>query len=197
MRTPARSALLVVDVQNDFCAGGALAVPGSDAVVNAINRYIADARRQGLPIYASRDWHPEVTSHFAPYGGAWPVHCVQESAGAQFHPDLELPDEATIVTKGDQADRHGYSAFEGHTPDGSDLLTDLRRRGITHLYVGGLATDYCVKHSVLDARRHGLDVTVLGDAIAGVDVAAGDADRAEADMRGSGATVADSAALQR
>jgi nicotinamidase/pyrazinamidase len=183
-----QSALLVVDVQNDFCAGGALAVPGSERVITALNRHLAEAIRHGLPIYASRDWHPAVTTHFKQYGGLWPVHCVQQSRGAAFHPDLRLPETATIITKGDRTDAHGYSAFDGTTASGHTLLADLRRRRVTHLYVGGLATDYCVKASVLDALAAGLHVTVLDDAIAGVDVAAGDSDRARADMRARGAS---------
>ncbi|MGH9346329.1 MAG: isochorismatase family protein [Vicinamibacterales bacterium] len=185
------SALLVVDVQNDFCSGGALEVPSSDRVVTSLNRYIGDAVARGVAIYASRDWHPAITSHFTPYGGDWPVHCVQGTDGALFHPNLRLPSASTVVSKGEQPDSAGYSAFDGRTSDGTSFLADLRARGITHLYVGGLATDYCVKHSVLDARSAGLTVTVLEDAIAGVDVAPGDSTRAIADMRQKGATVAD------
>ena len=184
-----RSALLIVDVQNDFCSGGALAVPDSERVVTAMNRHIADAVRRGRPVYASRDWHPATTGHFAPYGGTWPVHCVQGSAGALFHPALRLPADAIVVSKGEREDRAGYSAFEGLTEDGTPFSEDLRNRGITHLYVGGLATDYCVKHSVLDGLSEGLRVTVLQDAIAGVDVQTGDSVRAIAEMREKGAEV--------
>jgi nicotinamidase/pyrazinamidase len=184
-----RSALLVIDVQNDFCSGGALAVPQSDRVVAALNKYIDDAVARGLPVYASRDWHPDVTSHFAQYGGTWPVHCVQGTPGAGFHADLRLPQTSTVVSKGEQVNSAGYSAFEGRTSNGTNLLADLRRRGITHLFVGGLATDYCVKHSVLDALLSGLRVIVLEDAIAGVEVNPGDSARALADMREKGAEV--------
>ena len=184
-----RSALLIVDVQNDFCTGGALAVPGSERVIKALNRYVADAVTRSIPVYASRDWHPAETSHFKAYGGIWPVHCVQNSQGARFHPDLQLPSDAIIISKGDETERPGYSALEGRTPDGTPLLTDLRQRGITHLYVGGLATDYCVKHSVVDASAAGLTVTVLEDAIAGVDLQPGDSERAIAEMRESGADI--------
>ena len=184
------AALLVVDVQNDFCTRGALAVPGSDSVVEAMNGYIEQALRRGMPVYASRDWHPAVTTHFKPYGGEWPVHCVQDSRGAEFHPDLRLPPDVTVVTKGDRPDAPGYSAFEGRTPDGQTLLQDLQRRGITHLYVGGLATDYCVRASALDALSSGLRVTLLKDAVAGVDVTPGDSDRALAEMERRGAQIA-------
>jgi nicotinamidase/pyrazinamidase len=184
-----RSALLVVDVQKDFCPGGALAVPAGDRVVPALNRHIAEADARGWPVYASRDWHPPVTRHFKPHGGEWPPHCVQNTEGAGFHRDLRLPDSAIIVSKGQAADSHGYSALEGYTPDGKTLLDELRERQIDHLYVGGLATDYCVKHSVLDARHAGLTVTVLGDSIAGVDVKPGDSSHAIAEMRAAGAEI--------
>jgi nicotinamidase/pyrazinamidase len=184
-----RSALLVVDVQNDFCTGGALAVPGSERVVDALNRYIADSVARGIPIYASRDWHPPETTHFELYGGVWPVHCVRGSEGARFHPDLRLPPTVTVVSKGEEPGRHGYSAFEGRTADGTPLAADLQTRGITHLFVGGLATDYCVKHSVVDALAAGLDVDVLEDAVAGVDLQPGDSARAIAEMRERGAAV--------
>lgn len=183
------SALLIVDVQRDFCPGGALAAPEGDRVVAPLNRYLDEAATRGWPVYASRDWHPPVTRHFRQYGGEWPVHCVEATPGAEFHPALRLPDSAVIVSKGQSADRPGYSAFEGTTSDGRTLADDLRARGIDHLYVGGIATDYCVKHSVLDARKAGFDVTVLADAIAGVDVAPGDSVRALEAMREAGATM--------
>jgi nicotinamidase/pyrazinamidase len=185
-----RPALLIVDVQKDFCPGGALAVAGGDRVVPALNRHIADAIARKWPIYASRDWHPAVTSHFAAYGGEWPPHCVQNSDGARFHDDLRLPESAIIVSKGQAAERPGYSAFEGRTPDGRTFLDDLQERHVDHLYIGGLATDYCVKHSALDALRAGLTVTILDDSIAGVDVHPGDSDRALADMKAAGARIA-------
>jgi nicotinamidase/pyrazinamidase len=169
MRDGDRTALLVVDVQNDFCRGGALAVPDGDRVVDALNQYIDNAVARGVTVYASRDWHPPVTSHFKSQGGPWPAHCVQGSDGARFHPDLHLPSSAIVITKGESPDSAGYSAFEGHTPAGKSFLADLRERGINRLVVGGLATDYCVKHSVLDALSAGLQVTILEDAIAGVD----------------------------
>jgi len=184
-----RSALLVVDVQKDFCAGGALPVPDGDRVVPVLNQYIADASARGGPVYASRDWHPPVTRHFQPYGGQWPPHCVQNTEGASFHQHLQLPAVTIVISKGQDPDTPGYSALEGCTADGRSLLDDLRDRGIEHVYVGGLATDYCVKHSVLDLLRAGLAVTVLGDAIAGVDVQPGDSARATAEMRQAGAEI--------
>jgi nicotinamidase/pyrazinamidase len=187
--TKSRSALLIVDVQKDFCPGGALPVPNGDRVVPVLNSYIADAAAQGWPVYASRDWHPQVTRHFQPYGGQWPPHGVQHTDGATFHEDLQLPRSAVVISKGQDPSSPGYSALEGYTPEGSPFLSDLRERQIDHLYVGGLATDYCVKHSVLDALGFGFDVTVLGDAIAGVDVRPGDSARAIADMRKAGAEI--------
>ncbi|HZT75921.1 MAG TPA: bifunctional nicotinamidase/pyrazinamidase [Vicinamibacterales bacterium] len=184
------AALLIVDVQNDFCPGGALAAPGGAAIVPALNRYIADATAHGLAIYASRDWHPAQTTHFKAFGGVWPPHCVQGTPGAAFHPALALPADATIVSKGDVADREGYSAFDGHTAEGRALADDLRARDIDQLWVGGIATDYCVKQTVLDARRFGFRVTVLPDAITGIDVQPGDSARALDDMRAAGAEIA-------
>jgi nicotinamidase/pyrazinamidase len=181
------AALLVVDVQKDFCPGGALPVPDGDRVAGALNQYIEEAVAHGVSVYASRDWHPAVTKHFTPYGGRWPPHCVQDTDGARFHPNLRLPAAAVIITKGEDPESAGYSVFEGHTPDGRPFLTDLRQRKIRHLYVGGIATDYCVIYSVFDALSAGLQVTVLEDAIAGVDD--DEAARALIQMRARGAHV--------
>jgi nicotinamidase/pyrazinamidase len=189
MTIPPRSALLVVDVQNDFCPGGALVVPRGDEVVPALNRVVADAAAAGAPVYASRDWHPAVTTHFKEYGGPWPPHCVQGTPGAAFHPDLKLPPSAIVITKGEDPQHPGYSAFDGRTADGRSLLDELRARGVNHLIVGGLATDYCVRQSVLDARRHGFDVTLLEDAVKGVEVTPGDSERAIEEMRAAGVRV--------
>jgi len=186
-----KAALLIVDVQKDFCPGGALAAPGGDGIIPALNRHLAEARQRDMPVYASRDWHPAVTSHFKEYGGEWPPHCVQGSAGAQFHGDLKLPADAIVISKGDDPAKPGYSAFDGHTSDGKALLHDLRDRHVTRLYVGGIATDYCVKATALDAAQAGLDVRVLRDAITGIDVQPGDADRALEEMSRAGAQVAD------
>jgi len=189
MTNERRSALLIVDVQKDFCPGGALPVPHGDRVVPVLNRYVANAVERGMPVYASRDWHPRVTRHFKEYGGEWPPHCVQNTDGGRFHPDLRLPESTIVISKGQDPDKPGYSALEGHTGDGKNLLADLQARHIDHLYVGGLATDYCVKQSVLDALAAGLKVTVLRDAIAGIDAQPGDADRAIAEMQERGAEI--------
>lgn len=184
---PNDAALLVVDVQNDFCPGGALAVPDGDAVVPVLNRYLALFRRQALPVFASQDWHPAHTSHFAPYGGPWPPHCIQGSFGAAFHPRLQLPPETVLIRKGSGAASDDYSAFHGRTAEALPLAEALRARGVRRLYVGGLATDYCVKETVLAGLHQGFEVTYLQDASRGVEVAPGDCARAEAQMRAAGA----------
>ena len=182
-----QSALLIVDVQKDFCAGGALEVPSGDRVVEPLNR-LADAfTRSDRPVYASRDWHPAESHHFATYGGAWPMHCVADTRGAEFHDGLELPDDVILITKGQSVSDDGYSAFQGRTPSQVSFEADLRQREVTHLYVGGLATDYCVRHSVLDARRAGLEVSVAVDAVAGVNLTDGDSSLALDEMRAAGA----------
>ncbi|HZU07527.1 MAG TPA: nicotinamidase [Chloroflexota bacterium] len=181
------SALLVVDVQRDFCPGGTLPVPEGDAVVAPLNAAAEHFATAGRPVIASRDWHPPRTSHFNTHGGPWPPHCVQGTAGAEFHPALRLPPGALIVSKGMGENEDAYSAFQARDEAGRPLADLLRERGIRHLYVGGLATDYCVKASVLDARRHGFEVTVLEDAIRAVNVQPGDAERALAEMREAGA----------
>ena len=188
-RTPGHSALIVVDVQRDFCPGGALPAASGDAIVPAINRHLDDARARGMLVYASRDWHPAITTHFQAQGGPWPPHCVQGTHGAQFHPALALPADAIVVSKGMDPDRPGYSAFDGRTPDDRTLADDLRRRHVDHVYVAGIATEYCVKQTVLDARKNGFRVSVLRDAIAGIQP--DDADRAVREMEQAGAQIDD------
>jgi nicotinamidase/pyrazinamidase len=184
-----RSALLVVDVQRDFCPGGALPARDAQGILPALNRHLTVAQEAGMPVYASRDWHPPVTSHFRQYGGEWPPHCVRDTEGARFHPDLRLPPAAIVVSKGEDPARPGYSSFDGRTSAGATLLEDLRSRGIQQIYVAGLTTEYCVKQTVMDARRAGLRVTVLLDAVAGIDAEPGDAARAIAEMVSAGAAM--------
>lgn len=181
------AALLLVDLQNDFCPGGALQVPGGDRVLEPANRAAALFASAGLPVVASRDWHPTVTRHFRPFGGSWPVHCVQETAGAAFHRDLILPPDTLIVSKGTDPKLDGYSAFEGRDPHGRKLDTILRKLGVRHLYLAGLATDYCVLCTGREALRNGYLVTILTDAVAGVDLLPGDAERALEDLVTAGA----------
>ncbi|MGA7671458.1 MAG: isochorismatase family protein [Nitrolancea sp.] len=184
--TTKRAGLLLVDVQNDFCPGGALAVEHGDSVVASLNDYSERFQALQLPIYASRDWHPARSKHFKEYGGAWPAHCVQGSRGAEFRSDLHLPASDNIITKGDSVDDEGYSPFDGHLPVGERFAERLTDDGVTQLYVGGLATDYCVRASALDARKHGLEVVLLMDAVRGVDVKPGDSERAIQEMRAAG-----------
>ncbi len=179
-------ALLVVDVQNDFCPGGSLAVPGGDHVIPVLNRLAAMAGALGMPVYASRDWHPPDSRHFAANGGRWPVHCVAGTEGARLHGDLQLPPGALIVSKGVGREDEGYSAFDGSIAGRGSLLADLRARGINELVIGGLATDHCVRASALDARRHGLDVIVVSDGIGAVDAMPGDGARAIDEMKAAG-----------
>ncbi|CAG1066107.1 nicotinamidase/pyrazinamidase [uncultured bacterium] len=190
MGDKAKKALLVVDVQNDFCPDGALGVPEGDRVVPILNKYIELFRKKGLPVYFTRDWHPPVTVHFKPYGGPWPPHCVQGTNGAEFHPALEMPPEAVVMSKGDDPEQDSYSAFSGHDEKGRGLAEVLKSDGITHFYIGGLATDYCVRQSALDAFREGFEVTVLIDAIRGVDVTPGDSKRAIEEIKSKGAKFA-------
>jgi nicotinamidase/pyrazinamidase len=163
-------ALLVVDVQNDFCPGGALGIHGGDRIIPTLNRYIKHFERENLPIIVTRDWHPQVTKHFQQFGGVWPVHCIQWSLGAQFHPELKLPKEALAMSKGMDPEEDSYSAFHAADSSGRLLADLLGSLGVKRIYIGGLATDYCVKHSALDALKVGLDVHILSDAIAGVNL---------------------------
>ena len=184
------SALLLVDVQNDFCPGGALPVPEGDRVVPVLNTYLSKFAQHGAPIFASRDWHPTVTRHFRDQGGPWPPHCIAQSEGAAFHPQLELPSRTAVLTKGTNPEDDGYSAFEAADQAGRKLDDVLRDGDVARLYVGGLATEYCVRASVLDGLKAGLDVVVLLDAVRGIDVKDGDVARALDEMLRAGARTA-------
>jgi nicotinamidase/pyrazinamidase len=187
-----RTALLVVDVQNDFAdPAGSLYVRDGQHVVPVANRHVSDATSSGSFVVYSQDWHPPSTPHFEKDGGTWPVHCVKESWGAMFHPDLHLAGD--VVHKGDQGE-DGYSAFSERDPlSGETAPTILQRllqeRGVERLVVCGLATDYCVVETVSDARRLGYEVQVPLTGIRAVDLAPGDGDRAIERMREAGAEV--------
>ncbi|HZU84848.1 MAG TPA: nicotinamidase [Polyangiaceae bacterium] len=178
-------ALVIVDVQNDFLPGGALAVPDGDAVIAPLNRCIDAAVSSGAPVLATRDWHPPDHGSFRARGGPWPPHCVQGSRGAELAPALRLPRSAAVVSKGSDPDRDAYSGFQG-----TDLDDRLRALGVRRVLVGGLATDYCVLETVRDARALGYEVVLLRDAARPVDVRPGDGERAEQAMIRSGAAVA-------
>jgi nicotinamidase/pyrazinamidase len=183
-----KRALIVVDVQNDFCPGGALAVAQGDEVVAPLNKLIEEFLERGEPVFKSRDWHPEKTRHFAAYGGTWPVHCVQNTKGAEFHPELIDDMHIRVISKG-LGDEDCYSAF-----DGTDLALQLQRLGVEEVWVGGLATDYCVKNTVLDALKEGFRVKTLKDAMRAVEVKPGDGARAIAEMQNAGAEIQEQAA---
>lgn len=181
VRLDEHTALVVVDVQNDFCPGGALAVKDGDKIIPVLNKYIEKFRTAGAPIIFTRDWHPPDHSSFKQQGGLWPPHCIQNTHGALFHPKLVVPADAEIVSKADKKDE-AYSFFQG-----TDLATKLRQRGIRRLLVGGLATDYCVKETVLDGLEGGFEVYHLDDASKGVNLKPDDSERALKEMIAKGA----------
>jgi nicotinamidase/pyrazinamidase len=183
MANEKKRALIVVDVQNDFCPGGALAVPNGDEVVGPLNGLIEEFLLRGEPVFKSRDWHPPTTKHFKDYGGTWPVHCVQETHGAEFHPELLDDPRITVISKG-TGDEDNYSAF-----DGTDLAARLGEQGVEEVWIGGLATDYCVKNTALDALRNGFKVTVVANAMRPVELQPGDGERAIKEMRQHGAEI--------
>lgn len=181
-----KKALLVVDVQNDFCPGGALGVKGGDAIIPVVNKYIQAFWKRKLPVLLTRDWHPKETKHFKGYGGVWPKHCVQNTKGAAFHPKLKIPKEAVIFSKGKDPDKDSYSAFAALDHNDTELAFLLKILGVTTLYIAGLATDYCVKYTTLDALRNGFKVVVLTDAIKGVDLKPRDSEEAIKEMTAAG-----------
>lgn len=186
------NALIIVDVQNDFCPGGSLAVPRGDEIVPVINKLIQQFREKDQLIVATRDWHPEKHCSFQSQGGLWPPHCVQGTAGAEFHHGLKLGNQVLVISKGTQPDQEAYSGFEG-----TDLEGKLQKTGVGRLYVCGLATDYCVKATALDARKAGFETVVVTDAIRGVDVKEGDATRALKELEEQGISLITSREIER
>ena len=186
----AGDALVVVDVQQDFLPGGSLAVSGADQVVPPLNRLIVAFADRGLPVFATRDWHPPDHCSFRDRGGPWPPHCVAGTPGAAFPPELALPASAAIVSKATTADADAYSGF-----DRTDLDERLRAAGVQRLFVGGLATDYCVLNTVRDGLAKGYAVMLLTDAIRAVDAAPGDGAKAVAQMLRLGAVPVASGAV--
>jgi len=182
-----KKALLVVDLQNDFCPEGALAVPEGDKIIPEINGYLGLFSRAGLPIFATRDWHPEKTRHFRDFGGIWPVHCVEGTKGAEFHPGLKLPTDAILLYKGMDPQEDSYSAFQAKDAEGKGFLQILKALKIGEIYIGGLATDYCVKFTTRDAVKKGFKVNILIDAIKGVNLRKDDSENAIKGMLAIGA----------
>ena len=164
-----KKAILIVDLQNDFCPGGALGVKEGDQIIPTVNKYIELFLKHRLPVFVSRDWHPEDTSHFKSSGGPWPQHCVQNTKGAEFHPGFKVPVNAIILSKGTNPELDGYSVFEARDSQNKFFSQLLKEMGVEELYIAGIATDYCVKMTSLDAFKNGFKVNVLTDAIKGVD----------------------------
>ena len=182
MKVGKGDALIVVDMQRDFMPGGALPVSGGDEIIGVVNSYIRKFEESGALIVLTRDWHPENHISFRERGGPWPSHCVQGTSGAEFHPGLYVPKGALIVSKGSDSEREAYSGFEG-----TDLEEELRRRGVRRVFVAGVATDFCVKSTVLDALKRGFEVYVLLDACRSVSEEGGE--RAVEEMIESGAKI--------
>jgi nicotinamidase/pyrazinamidase len=174
-------ALIVVDVQNDFCPGGSLAVKDGDKVVEPLNRHIRNFLDASDLVIKSRDWHPKTTKHFAQFGGTWPPHCVQNTYGAKFHPDL-IDDPRIIIVSTGLDDSDGYSAF-----DETELEQILKANDVGEVWIGGLATDYCVKHTVLDALEKGFKVKAIRDAMRAVNLDPDDGEAALREMATAGA----------
>jgi nicotinamidase/pyrazinamidase len=182
LRPRTGDALIIVDVQNDFLPGGALAVSHGDEVVSELNRYAALFERLGLPVFATRDWHPRNHCSFQEQGGPWPAHCVAGTQGARFAPKLTLPPGSRVVSKATTPERDAYSGFAG-----TELDAMLRLEKVQRVFVGGLATDYCVLNTVKDASALGYEVVFLKDAIRAVDLRSGDGRRALEEMQRLGA----------
>jgi len=178
-------ALIVVDVQNDFLPGGALAVPAGDAVIGPLNAILESFARRGLAIFATRDWHPLDHCSFKAQGGPWPPHCIAGSRGAAFPESLRLPPDTRVLSKAVERGRDAYSGFQG-----TELAQQLRALGCRRVFVAGLATDYCVRATALDALSAGFATVVLSDAVRAVDARPGDGERALLEVASRGAVLA-------
>lgn len=172
-------------MQKGFCLGEALPVPEGDRIIPSVNKYISMFGRAKARIFATRDWHPPNHMSFRQFGGMWPPHCIQNTEGAEFHPNLKLPKEAKIISKATDPQRESYSGF-----DGTELEAELKKQGITRVFVGGLATDYCVKNTVLDALRLDFEAVLLDDVIKGINKNPRDSAEAIEEMIRKGATTA-------
>lgn len=175
-------ALVITNVQIDFLPGGALPVPGGDLVIPVLNDYMKIFRKVGAAIFVARDWHPSNHISFTTQGGSWPPHCVQLSEGARFHPDLKLPEGTVVISKAMDPLKESYSSF-----DSTELAHTLELQAIYRLFVGGLATDYCILNTVLDARKLGFETVLLSDAVRGINLKPNDVEKAIEDMIAKGA----------
>jgi nicotinamidase/pyrazinamidase len=175
-------ALIIVDLQNDFLPGGKLGVENGDVVITPLNHYIESFHLKGLPIYATRDWHPQKHCSFKEQGGIWPPHCIADTPGAGFSENLQLTPETAVISKATTVEKDAYSGFEG-----TDLGQQLRNGGIKPLFIGGLATDYCVLNTVKDALQLNFNVFLLQDAVRAVNVRPDDGDKALQEMKHLGA----------
>jgi nicotinamidase/pyrazinamidase len=178
----AKQALIVVDIQRDFCPGGALPVTDGDKIIPAVNELVHVFEKAGLPVFFTRDWHPRNHVSFKAYGGPWPPHCIQNTPGASFHPSLAIPSEAKVIDKGTLQAEDAYSGFQG-----TDLAHKLRDLHVKQIYVAGLATDYCVKNTVLDGAAKGFETYVITDCVKGVNVKRTDSANALGTMLSQGA----------
>ena len=174
-----------MDVQKDFLPGGSLPVPSGDEVIPILNDYISLFKTSKAKVFATRDWHPANHVSFKEFGGPWPPHCVQETEGADFYPDLKLPENVTVISKAMDPKRESYSGFDGTT-----LADELKKGEVSRIFVGGLATDYCVKNTVLDGLSSGFDAVLLSDATRGINVKADDSEKAVLAMHAGGAKIA-------
>lgn len=174
--------LIIVDVQNDFCPEGALPVPRGDKIIPILNQYIELFERMGAKIYATRDWHPPNHVSFVSQGGKWPAHCVRGTRGAEFHPDLNLTEKTKIISKATHPKKEAYSGF-----DGTILSEELEKNESKRIFIGGLATDYCVKNTVLDSLKLGYQTYLLADATLGVNLNSDDTQQAIEEMVKKGA----------
>lgn len=180
----------MVDVQRDFCPRGALGVREGDKIIPVLNKYIEYFRKNKLPLFLSRDWHPKKTRHFKKFGGDWAAHCIKNTKGAEFHAKLKIPKEAFLIYKGMDPDKDSYSAFHAEDKYRNSLGNLLKILKVEELYIAGLATDYCVRFSARDAIKQGYKVRILADAIKGVDLKPGDSEKTLNEMREEGATMA-------
>ncbi len=184
MELSSADGIIVVDIQRDFCPGGALPVPEGDDIVPLVNELLHKAEKSGCFIVYTRDWHPQNHMSFKTFGGTWPEHCVQWTAGAEFHPSLYLSDKGVIISKGTNPEFEAYSGFQG-----TDLDATLKANGVHRLFIVGLATDYCVKETALDSLQRGYDTYVVKDAVRGVNVHPNDSENALNEMEQNGAKI--------